>query len=211
MWGSRPISVVRGSATLMDDSTRAAPTRDPRSIEQERVELETLATGDRGADACALLRALATIMRESAHADAHPRTWVDGDPVLELERRAAGGLLVRVAREVNGRLQFLFEVPFARIRFDDVVSAVCDLPSIVAPAFVALDDDALSISVVRWLHALDVLEEPTPGDEARTSRTSEAVRSLPDLVDGVDEGWDPDNTVVAPPSDDLIERTRRSG
>lgn len=161
-----------------------------RTVERERDDLELLATSDDGDDPRTLLLVVGTIIREAADAQAHPASWVDGDVVIQLDRRAPLGLIVTIGRELDGRMRELFEVPFARISFDDVVRLVLRAPSIVAPGFVLLDDDTMQVSVVRWLHLFDVLD----------AESSDVV---------IDIDWDPDSTLVKPPTDELLQRMRR--
>lgn len=180
-----------------------------RSLEQERAELESLATGADGADARTLLLVVGTIIREATDMDRHPTTWVDGDVVIRLRRRSRG-LAVEIGRDRDGRVHALFEVTFARLSFELVVGLVHRAPSLVVPGFVLHEGDTIEISAVRSLHPYDVLDEPTEVCQ-RPRRTSDAVPADPSIEVEVeiDVEWDPDSTIVQPPTDELLASARK--
>jgi hypothetical protein len=190
-----------------------------------RAALESLATSDVGDDAFALFEFIRSML-EQASARGGVQQWVDGDLGVELERRAAGGTSLRVVADTHRRLLELFTVPFARLPFAEVANIAERVPALLGPAFVLVERDVVSVSLVRYLSDEDALEDTHPDevtppacdvaslvgsafDDVEDTTPTRDVRRSGIVTSGeVEIAYDPERTLIAPPSTELLRRSR---
>lgn len=186
-----------------------------------RTALETLATGDEGDDVITVFEFVRSMLEDSSTCRGF-RQWLDGDLGVELERRPAGGTSLRVVADTHRRLLEVFVVPFARLPFPEVVNIAERVPGLLGASFILIERDVVSVSLVRYIEGVEPAEEETSprhdlsslvenafDDDRDTDPTREVRRSGIMSSGEADTPYDPERTVIAPPSTDLIRRSRR--
>lgn len=173
-----------------------------------RSALEMLAAGDAGDQPSFLLGLVELMMVRGSASPTGFEGWLDGSLVVTVRRRGTCGVTLHVGADNGERCEESFVVPFARLAFADICAAIEREPAIVGPAFVHADESELSILVVTYVED-DVAENllraaPAPNvidlDAAlRAQAETPTLQVAQDLA-----GLDPDATLIASPSSELL-------
>ena len=166
-----------------------APVREVE-IDPARLQaaLETLARGERGHDVGAVLGFVELMM---SHAVTRPEafsSWLPGRLAIVLRPGLMAGTTMHLLGDVGWRYQELFWIAFPRLDPADVRSLIEWEPGRVGPAFVHVEGDEVTISIITYVD-----RDPVEGAWWEP--------------DGLDE-LDADATIVFAPSVELLGRLR---
>jgi hypothetical protein len=175
---------VAGSGSPGDRPAKAAG---GISLARLGAALQVLAVDDAGRPEW-LLDVLRRVLAQSSRTPSGFEAWLEGSLVVELACNGLGGTTLRLLADNGFRVSPLLAVLYPHLDFEALVFLLERAPERVEPAFISVTQDKLELSVPYYV------------DD-----------TVPSAVPTVKFGYDAEETVVAPPSRELLRASRPDG